>query len=111
MCVDPQKVMGSEGSETSGLDDRGDVPRCLAFTVLTMILITILHDGTIISISYDYAEAGQVPEKWNLLIVCSILALLGGVACASSFLMLYMCLYTSHEDSILRKHVHVHKLS
>ena len=111
LCVDPQNVTGSEGSETSGLDDRGDVLNCLALTVQTMILITILHNGTIISISYDYVEAGQVPEKWNLLIVCSILALLGGVACASSFLMLYMSLYTSHEDSILRKHVHVHKLS
>ena len=41
-----------------------------------MVLITFLHDGTIISVAYDFVEAGKSPEKWNLPIVCSIAVLL-----------------------------------
>ena len=66
-----------------------------------------MNDGTIISIAYDYVEAGKV----EFASACSITALLDGVACASSIPMLYMCLYTPHEDSILRKHFNVPPLS
>ena len=46
---------------------------------MAMVFLTILNDGSIISIAYDCAEAGKVPEKLNLPVVCSIASLLGGV--------------------------------
>ena len=58
----------------------------ISLPVMAMVLITILYDGTIISIAYDYVAAGKVPEKWNLPVVCSIAALLGRVACGRSTL-------------------------
>ena len=61
--------------------------KCFALPVMAMVFITILNDGSIISIAYDYVEAGEVPEKWNLPVVCSIASLLGGVACGGSTLM------------------------
>ena len=43
-------------------DDDHKIPRYFALPVLAMVLITILNDGTIISIVYDCVEAGEVPE-------------------------------------------------
>ena len=40
-----------------------------------------LTDATVVSIASDYVEASKVREKWNLLVVCDIEAMLGGVAC------------------------------
>ena len=101
-CVDPQAAMGSEGS-TKDTADHGDKPRYFARPVI--VLITILN-----IIAYDCVEAGKVPEKGILYIVCGTAALLGGVAC-SSILMLHMCPYANHEESIPRKHFGVPQLS
>jgi H+-transporting ATPase len=34
--------------------------------VIALVMITILNDGTIISIAYDNTHASKVPEKWHL---------------------------------------------
>ena len=31
-----------------------------------LMLITLLNDGTLISIGYDYVTPSKMPEKWNL---------------------------------------------
>ena len=62
----------------------------------------VLTDGTIVSIPCDHVKAGKVPEKWNVPVVCSIAALLGGVACAGSMLLLYMCLCTSDTNFLVK---------
>jgi len=113
MCVDPETVMGDKGflDKSQAQDDLHKIPRYFALPVMAMVLITILNDGTIISIAYDYVEAGKVPEKWNLPVVCSIAALLGGVACGGSMLMLYMCLSTTEPDSFLVKYFNVENLT
>merc|ERR1712012_1409723 len=113
MCVDPETVMGGKGflDKSQAQDDLHKIPRYFALPVMAMVLITILNDGTIISIAYDYVEAGKVPEKWNLPVVCSIAALLGGVACGGSMLMLYMCLSTTDPDSFLVKYFNVENLT
>merc|ERR1719498_2187759 len=65
-----------------------------------MVLITILNDGTIISIAYDHVVPGDRPEKWHLPIVFSVAVLLGGVACISSLAMLLLCLYSRRQETI-----------
>merc|ERR1712107_498464 len=99
------------GDKSQAQDDLHKIPRYFALPVMAMVLITILNDGTIISIAYDYVEAGKVPEKWNLPVVCSIAALLGGVACGGSMLMLYMCLSTTEPESLLVKYFNVENLT
>jgi H+-transporting ATPase len=34
--------------------------------VLMLILITVLNDGTLISVAYDHVVPSHQPEKWNL---------------------------------------------
>ena len=92
-------------------DDLHIIRRYFALPVMAMVFITILNDGSIISIAYDYVEAGEVPEKWNLPVVCSIASLLGGVACGGSMLMLYMSLSATELDSFLVKYFNVVKLT
>jgi len=46
----------------------------------------------LISIGYDHVIPAKLPEVWNLRVVFSISAVLGGVACGSSLLMLWAVL-------------------
>jgi H+-transporting ATPase len=34
--------------------------------VLFLMLITVLNDGTLITVAYDNVKPSKVPEKWNL---------------------------------------------
>eukprot|EP00929_Paragymnodinium_shiwhaense_P000048 TRINITY_DN10016_c0_g1_i1.p1 TRINITY_DN10016_c0_g1~~TRINITY_DN10016_c0_g1_i1.p1 ORF type:complete len:842 (+),score=194.22 TRINITY_DN10016_c0_g1_i1:111-2636(+) len=77
-----------------------EVKSYFALPVMAMVLITILNDGTIISIAYDHVVPGDRPEKWNLPIVFSVAILLGGVACVSSLAMLLLCLYSRRQETI-----------
>ena len=60
--------------------------------VIALIIITLLNDGTIISIAYDHVEPSRNPEAWNLPISYLISGTLGGVACASSIWLLALTL-------------------
>lgn len=41
-------------------------PRFFKMPVLMLMLITLLNDGTLISIGYDRVKPSHMPEKWNL---------------------------------------------
>jgi len=79
------------------------VPQYFALPVMALVLITILNDGTIISIAYDHVVPGSRPEKWNLPTVIAVAVVLGAVACASSVLMLYLCLFSHRGDSLFNR--------
>ena len=66
--------MGGNGFLDKSLaqEDLHIIGRYFGLPVMAMVFITILNDGTITSIACDYVEAGKVPEKWNLPVVCSI---------------------------------------
>ena len=65
--------------------------------VIALIIITVLNDGTIISIAYDHVEPSKFPEKWNLPVSYLISGVLGGIACASSILLLHLVLDSHNE--------------
>ena len=75
--------------------------------VIAIVLITILNDGTIISIAYDTVVASPRPEHWRLPEVFIISTLLGIVAVASSIFLLYCGLTanasTDTDPSIFKK--------
>jgi H+-transporting ATPase len=41
-------------------------PDFFKMPVLMLILITVLNDGTLISVAYDHVVPSRQPEKWNL---------------------------------------------
>jgi H+-transporting ATPase len=67
-------------------------PQFFKMPVLMLMLITLLNDGTLISIGYDTVRPSPRPDKWNLRVLFTVSAALGGVACASSLLMLWQAL-------------------
>lgn len=62
-------------------------------------MITILNDGTIISIAYDHVVPSELPERWNLEVLFAVATWLGTVAVLSSMLLVQMALNANAEDS------------
>jgi H+-transporting ATPase len=56
------------------------------------MLITLLNDGTLISIGYDSVIPSKFPNVWNLPALFAVSAVLAGVALFSSLILLYLCL-------------------
>mgnify|MGYP001104904976 CR=1 FL=1 len=77
--------------------DNGDscdnIPKNFALPVIAIVIITVLNDGTIISIAYDKVTVSKKPEKWNLTLIFCNAIVLGAVALASSILLLILCLH------------------
>lgn len=46
--------------------DYGHAEHFFKMPVLMLILITVLNDGTLISVAYDHVKPSHYPEKWNL---------------------------------------------
>jgi H+-transporting ATPase len=60
--------------------------------VLMLILITVLNDGTLISVAYDHVIPSHQPEKWNLKVLWTVSIVLAAIACLSSLLLLWAAL-------------------
>jgi len=71
--------------------------------VLMLMLITLLNDGTLITIGYDIAVAPKTPPKWNMPFLFSMAAVQAFVAMISSVNLLYILLHSWDEGSLMRK--------
>jgi H+-transporting ATPase len=67
------------------------------------MLITLLNDGTLITIAYDHAEARDTPCIWNLPALFVTSTTLGVVSCFSSLLLLHILLDSWNEDGFFQK--------
>jgi H+-transporting ATPase len=85
-----------------GFDDDAEVswPEYFHMPVLMLMLITLLNDGTLISIAYDNVIPQTQPEVWNLRVLFVIGSVLGGVACISSLLLLWAMLDSWSESGV-----------
>jgi H+-transporting ATPase len=78
-------------------------PEFFQLPVLLLMLITLLNDGTLISIGYDNVKPSASPEKWNLITLFIVSSVLGGVACLSSLLLLWCALDSWNPDGVFMK--------
>lgn len=84
--------------------DRGEPwPEFFHMPVLMLMLITLLNDGTLITIAYDYAKADEMPNRWNLPVLFIVSSVLGAVSCISSLLLLYFLLDSWNPDGFIQK--------
>lgn len=81
-----------------------DWPEFFQMPVLMLMLITLLNDGTLISIGYDYVTPSKYPNVWNLRVVFAISSVLAAVALISSIILLALCLNSWNEGSSLVSH-------
>jgi H+-transporting ATPase len=84
------------------LESGEDWPDFFHVPVLMLMLITLLNDGTLITIAYDYAEASTLPCKWNLQALFLVSSVLGAVSCFSSLVLLYFLLDSWNENGLLQ---------
>jgi H+-transporting ATPase len=67
-------------------------PTFFQLPVILLLLITVLNDGTLISVGYDRAKPSPRPEKWNLRVLFTASSVLGLVSMGTSLLMLWAAL-------------------
>ncbi|EEC48516.1 P3A, P type ATPase, partial [Phaeodactylum tricornutum CCAP 1055/1] len=77
-------------------------PKFFHMPVLMLMLITLLNDGTLITIAYDYAEASSTPNRWNLPVLFVASSVLAAVSCLSSLLLLHFLLDSWNPDGLLQ---------
>ena len=73
--------------------------------VIALVVITILNDGTIITIAYDKVIPEKRPQKWDLWEVVIVSSSLGLVACIGSIILLLIIMegsLHSNNDQIGR---------
>lgn len=84
--------------EPEDMDDH-NWPNFFHMPVIMLMLITLLNDGTLIAIGYDYVEPPATPTVWNLRVLFVVGMVLAGVACVSSLLLLYLSLESWQKNS------------
>eukprot|EP00245_Coleochaete_scutata_P008875 TRINITY_DN27_c0_g1_i1.p1 TRINITY_DN27_c0_g1~~TRINITY_DN27_c0_g1_i1.p1 ORF type:complete len:978 (-),score=232.32 TRINITY_DN27_c0_g1_i1:433-3366(-) len=80
-------------------DYRQGAPTFFELPVLMLMLITLLNDGTLITIGYDHVIPSQRPEKWNLRVLFTVSSVLAVVAFASSLLLLWGALDSGNRKN------------
>jgi H+-transporting ATPase len=79
-----------------------DWPSYFAIPVIALVTITILNDGTIISVAYDHVDASIKPEKWDLNILYIVSSAIGMVALIGSIVLLELSLDSQSPDGLWR---------
>eukprot|EP00550_Attheya_septentrionalis_P012810 CAMPEP_0198306192 /NCGR_PEP_ID=MMETSP1449-20131203/58292_1 /TAXON_ID=420275 /ORGANISM="Attheya septentrionalis, Strain CCMP2084" /LENGTH=1024 /DNA_ID=CAMNT_0044008741 /DNA_START=78 /DNA_END=3152 /DNA_ORIENTATION=- len=95
-------VLAFHPSDYEQPPDVEDWPDFFHLPVLMLMLITLLNDGTLITIAYDYAEASTLPNKWNLKALFLTSSVLGFVSCLSSLVLLFFLLDSWNESGLLQ---------
>merc|ERR1740117_2237700 len=88
LCYKPNEYMPSDWVANGG--DASDWPDYFALPVLALVTITILNDGTIISVAYDNVEASLMPQAWDLKILYWTSSVIGLIALISSIILLHL---------------------
>jgi H+-transporting ATPase len=99
LALKPSDFMPSDWETRDGFDDDA-WPDYFKLPVLMLMLITLLNDGTLISIGYDNVIPSRYPNVWNLPVLFLVSSVLAGVALFSSLLILYLALDSWHTKSI-----------
>lgn len=80
--------------------DTQEWPPFFRMPVLMLMLITLLNDGTLISIGYDNVVPSRYPNVWNLRVLFTVASVLAFVALVSSLIILYLCLDSNRPGSL-----------
>ena len=102
-CFRPNEYMPTDWKTSSEFMDTQEWPPFFHMPVLMLMLITLLNDGTLITIGYDIAVAPKTPPIWNLPFLFSMAFVQAFVAMISSVNLLYILLHSWDEGSLMRK--------
>ncbi len=101
LTLKPSSFAPDDWRTTEGFDEH-EWPDYFKMPVLMLMLITLLNDGTLLSIGYDNVNPSKYPNEWNLPVLFIVASMLAFVALASSILLLYLGLDSWREDSFFQ---------
>ena len=96
------RYMPNDWETNPDVDDQS-LPDFSRMPMLMLVLITLLNDGTQISIGYDHAVPSKYPNAWNLRAVFTIASVLASVALLSSLLILLLCIDSWRDGSFFQQ--------
>merc|ERR1712147_481053 len=99
----PNDYMPKDWEHDAEFMDTQEWPPFFHMPVLMLMLITLLNDGTLITIGYDIAVAPKTPPKWNLPFLFSMAFVQSFVAMISSINLLYILLHSWDQGSMMRQ--------
>merc|ERR1711967_2254 len=99
----PNEYMPKNWETDAEFMDTTEWPPFFHMPVLMLMLITLLNDGTLITIGYDLAVAPKTPPTWNLPFLFSMAFVQAFVAMISSINLLYILLHSWDEGSMMRQ--------
>merc|ERR1712070_1367632 len=99
----PNEYMPKDWQNDKEFMDTQEWPPFFHMPVLMLMLITLLNDGTLITIGYDLAVAPKTPPKWNMPFLFSMAFVQSFVAMISSVNLLYILLHSWDEGSMMRQ--------
>merc|ERR1711959_744565 len=99
----PNEYMPKDWQKDPSFMDTKEWPPFFHMPVLMLMLITLLNDGTLITIGYDYAVAPKTPPQWNLRFLFSMAFVQSFVAMISSVNLLHILLHSWDENSWMRQ--------
>jgi len=76
-----------------------DWPPFFRLPVLMLMLITLLNDGTLITVGYDLVKPSKKPERWNLPALFVVSSTLAVIAVVSSLLLLWGAIDSWNPDN------------
>lgn len=90
-------------ANSANVPDADQWPSFFSLPVIFLMIITLINDGTLISIGYDHAVPSKAPERWVLPIIFMVAISLGAIACLSSLLLVYFALTSWEHDGLFHK--------
>merc|ERR1711959_327242 len=99
----PNEYMPKHWQKDPEFMDTVEWPPFFHMPVLMLMLITLLNDGALITIGYDYAVAPATPPKWNMPFLFSMAFVQSFVAMISSINLLYILLHSWDQGSMMRQ--------
>merc|ERR1711937_726421 len=99
----PNEYMPKNWQNDPEFMDTQEWPPFFHMPVLMLMLITLLNDGTLITIGYDKAVAPKTPPRWNMPFLFSMAFVQSFVAMISSVNLLYILLHSWEPNSLMRQ--------
>merc|ERR1719247_3522741 len=99
----PNEYMPKDWEHDPEFMDTHEWPPFFHMPVLMLMLITLLNDGTLITIGYDYAVAPKTPPTWNMRFLFSMAFVQSFVAMISSLNLLWILLRSWEPNSFMRQ--------
>jgi H+-transporting ATPase len=111
-CIDvefPQSYNKTTNWCTNGISNSGgacgmNLANDYSFTlpVISLVIITILNDGCMITIAHDKVVPEKRPQSWAMFEVTCISIMLAAVACLSSMILLILILHSNYNAYVGR---------